>query len=66
MHPMRVQHNGYDFSMHTFSNPILRLIQIWLIESLLEQAVGRARLLRFDCTVKVFAGFPVEQATFGE
>ena len=66
MHSMRIQHNGYDFSMHTFSSAALRTIQIWLIESLLEQAVGRARLLRYDCTVKVFAGFPIEQAEFGK
>ena len=66
MHSMRIQHNGYDFSMHTFSSTALRTIQIWLIESLLEQAVGRARLLRYDCTVKVFAGFPIEQAEFGK
>ena len=61
---MRIQHNGYNFCMHTFKSHVLRTIQIWLIESLLEQAVGRARLLRYDCTVKVFAGFPVEQAEF--
>ena len=61
MHPMRIEHNGYDFSMCTFKDDTLRTIQLWLIESLLEQAVGRARLLRYDCTVKVFAGFPVGQ-----
>ncbi len=61
MYPMRIEHNGYDFSMCTFNNDTLRTIQLWLIESLLEQAVGRARLLRYDCTVKVFAGFPVGQ-----
>ena len=61
---MRIQHNGYNFCMHTFKSHVLRTIQIWLIESLLEQAVGRARLLRYDCTVKVFAGFPVKQADF--
>ena len=61
---MRIQHNGYDFCMHTFKSHVLRTIQIWLIESLLEQSVGRARLLRYNCTVKVFAGFPVEQAEF--
>ena len=61
MHPMRIEYNGYDFSMCTFKDDTLRTIQLWLIESLLEQAVGRARLLRYDCTVKVFAGFPVGQ-----
>ena len=37
---------------------------MWLIESLLEQAVGRARLLRYDCIVDVFARFPVDQSHF--
>ena len=36
----------------------------WMISSQLEQAVGRARLLREDCTVIVYAGFPVEQAEY--
>ena len=40
------------------------MIQTWLISSQLEQAVGRARLLREDCTVMVYAGFPVEQAEY--
>jgi hypothetical protein len=54
----------YDTETKTFKSDVVKTIQIWLIESLLEQAVGRARLLRYDCTVKVFAGFPVEQAEF--
>ena len=61
MYPMRIEHNGYNFSMCTFNNDTLRTTQLGLIELLLEQAVGRARLLRYDCTVKVFAGFPVGQ-----
>lgn len=59
---MRVEYNGYDFQINSFDNEKLRTIQLWLLESLLEQAVGRARLLRFDCTVKVFARFPIDQA----
>jgi len=62
MHSMRVEYNGYDFSINSFDNEKLRTIQLWMLESLLEQAVGRARLLRFDCTVKVFARFPIDQA----
>ena len=44
----------------------MRRIQLWSIESLLEQAIGRARLLRYNCTVWVFAGFPAEQADFAK
>jgi hypothetical protein len=54
----------YDTETKTFKSDVVKTIQIWLIESLLEQAVGRSRLLRYNCTVKVFAGFPVEQAEF--
>lgn len=62
MRSMRVEYNGYDFSINSFDNEKLRTIQLWMLESLLEQAVGRARLLRFDCNVKVFARFPIDQA----
>lgn len=62
MRSMRVAYNGYDFSINSFDNEKLRKIQLWMLESLLKQAVGRARLLRFDCTVKVFARFPIDQA----
>lgn len=62
MRSMRIEYNGYDFQVNSFDNEKLRTIQLWMLESLLEQAVGRARLLRFDCTVKVFARFPIDQA----
>ena len=62
MRPLRIDFNGYNFNINSFDNLNLRTIQLWLLESFLEQAVGRARLLRFNCTVKVFARFPIEQA----
>jgi hypothetical protein len=37
-----------------------------MIESDLEQAVGRARLLRYDCTVNLFSNFPLRQAVMRE
>lgn len=58
----KIQYNGYEFYLNTFSDYRLRTIQLWMIESNLEQAVGRARLLRHDCTVTVFARFPIDQA----
>lgn len=39
MKTLRIQHNGYDFSLHTYEDKIMRTVQIWCIESLLEQAV---------------------------
>ena len=64
MKKLRVQHNGYDFSLYTYENSVMQTIQMWFIESLLEQAVGRARLLRYDCDVEVYSGFPTAQAKF--
>ncbi len=58
----KIQYNGYEFYLNTFANYRLQTIQLWMIESNLEQAVGRARLLRHDCTVTVFARFPIDQA----
>ncbi len=58
----KIQYHEYEFYLNTFSDYRLRTIQLWMIESHLEQAVGRARLLRHDCTVTVFARFPVDQA----
>ena len=64
MRPMRIEYNGFNFKLHTFQNYRLRSIQLWNLSSLLEQAVGRARLLRFDCEVRVFVRFPIAQAEF--
>lgn len=44
------------------SAPMLRNIQFWMIESELEQAVGRARLTRCDRNVNLFSNFPLSQA----
>ena len=57
-----VVHNGQHFHFNTFENEQLREIQFYMIESELEQAVGRARLLRCDCTVTVFSNFPLNQS----
>lgn len=57
-----VVHNGYRFRFTTFKNEDLRAVHLWMIESELEQAVGRARLLRNACTVHLFSNFPLSQA----
>ena len=57
-----VVHNGYHFRFTTFQDAELRAIHFWMIESELEQAVGRARLLRHACTVHLFSNFPLKQA----
>lgn len=59
---MDVGHNGKIFRFNTYQNEVLRKIQFYMIESELEQAVGRARLLRCDCVVYLFSNFPLKQA----
>lgn len=58
----RVENSNYSFVLMTFKDIDMRNLQMFLLESELEQAVGRARLLRYDCTVWVFSNFPLKQA----
>ena len=62
----QVEHNGFRFYFMTYTDKLLRAIQFYIIESELEQAVGRARLLRCDCVVNLFSDFPLRQATLKE
>ncbi len=57
-----IEHNGYRSRFATYEDKVLRAIQFYMIESELEQAVGRARLLRCGCTVNLFSNFPLRQA----
>jgi hypothetical protein len=61
-----VTYNGYRFWFTTYDDENLRAIHFWMIESELEQAVGRARLLRNDCKVHLFSNFPLNQAIMKE
>lgn len=61
-----VDNNGYRFRFTTYENEELRNIQFYMINSEIEQAVGRARLLRCDCTVNLFSNFPLRQAILKE
>lgn len=61
-----VTHNGFRFRFMTYKDAVLRKIQFYMIESELEQAVGRARLLRCDCVVNLFSDFPLKQAVLRE
>lgn len=62
MFPQTVVHNGYLFRFTTFQDEDLKAVHMWMIESELEQAVGRARLLRNACNVYLFSNFPLSQA----
>lgn len=58
----RVEYKGNSFLITTYKDKVLRKVQMYSIESELEQCVGRARLLRQNCSVYVFSCFPCEQA----
>jgi hypothetical protein len=59
-----IERNNYRFWFMTYENKELQRIQTWLIESELEQAIGRARLLRNNCSVSLFSNYPLPQAEF--
>lgn len=56
------EHNGYSFPIMTFQDLNMRNLQFYFLESELEQAIGRARLLRYPCKVYLFSNFPCRQA----
>lgn len=58
----RVEYDNKSFLITTYKEPLLQEIQLYQIHSEMEQAVGRARLLRNDCTVYLFSSFPCNQA----
>lgn len=58
----RIKRNNYEFPFMTFANESMRNLQLFLIETELEQAIGRARVFREDCTVYVFSNYPCQQA----
>ena len=58
----RVENLSYSFILMTFKDIEMRNLQMFFLESELEQAVGRARLLRYHCNVWVFSNFPLKQA----
>jgi hypothetical protein len=63
MNYQKVEHNGFRFKFNCFDDPLLRNIQLSLIESDLLQAVGRARTLRTHAKVQVFSNFPLRIST---
>ncbi len=54
-----VEWGGFRFSFNTFDNQRLQTIQLSLIESELIQAAGRARALREDAEVDIYANLPL-------
>ena len=59
-----VQYFNYKFYFTTFEDEFMKNLHIYHIQSELEQAIGRARLLSNDNTVYVYSRFPAKQANF--
>lgn len=64
MRYQEIEYNCCRFWFNTYDNKTLRNMQLWFINTELEQAVGRARLLRNDCTVYLYSNLPMKQAEF--
>lgn len=58
----KVVYNGYSFPLMAYGNQKMQELLFYFLQSDLEQAIGRARLLRYDCTVYLFSNFPCNQA----
>lgn len=62
----KVQKNGFEFSINTYSNPsdaFLTRIQLYSLYGEVNQAIGRARTISNDCTVHYFGALPIIGAT---
>lgn len=57
----RMSRNGYEYHAVAFDDELLREIQFAMIETDLEQAVGRARLVSHDCRVDLYTNIPLLQ-----
>lgn len=62
MTPQIIFRNGYQVRINTYENEDLQRVHLWMMDSELDQAAGRARLLRHDCTVHLFSRYPMKQA----
>jgi hypothetical protein len=62
MNRRQVQNDWYRFQIMTFESREMQNLQFYFLESELEQAIGRARLLRNNCTVYLFSNYPCKQA----
>ena len=55
-------YNGFRFHLYTFDHPIIREVNLYMINSEIEQCIGRARLVRKDCKVYLVCKLPMLQA----
>lgn len=57
-----IEYNGWRYNFMTYEDSMLREIQLYHIETEMEQAIGRSRLLRTEGAVSLFSNFPCRQA----
>ena len=57
----RVCRNGFEFYAVSFDDTFLQEVQFALIETELEQAVGRARIGEHNCRVDMYTNIPLPQ-----
>jgi hypothetical protein len=62
MQYLNIKYNGYRFGWVSFADENLKNIQCYFINRETVQAIGRARTLRYNCSVNVIGGFPVREA----
>ena len=61
MEYLPIIYNGFKFSWVSFKDENLKNVQCYFINREIVQAVGRARTLRFNCSVNLFGGFPIRE-----
>lgn len=66
LYMQEIEYQGCRFRFNTFENEELRNIQLWVVNSELEQSIGRARAISCEVKVHLFSNLPVEQAVFTE
>lgn len=54
-----ITYNGFEFYNYSYEDDFLRACQLYLINSEMTQAVGRARITRENATVYLVSSFPV-------
>lgn len=60
----RIEHDGLLFYAMAYQSYELRMIQLWMMQSELMQAIGRARHQSTEANVLVFASLPIAGARF--
>lgn len=61
-----IEYNNMIFYFNAFDDDDLRKTQLSLINSSQVQSIGRARILRNDCTVYVFTNLPIRTAIYDD